>query len=213
MMHDLAIYGAGGLGREVALMLKQINTYKPEWNVIGFFDDGKIKTEVIDGLEVVGGIKEINGWKKKLSLCIAIADPVTRESISSKIDNKNIMYPSLIHPASNTGSKDNRIGKGCIITQGCIFTTGIVLGDFVIINLLTTIGHDVTIGSFGSVMPGCSISGNVTIGSGTLIGTGVRILQNLSIGKYCKIGAGAVITKNFGDRLTVVGVPGKVRNK
>lgn len=213
MKNDLAIYGAGGLGREIALMVDQINAHKPEWNVIGFFDDGKAKGQVIDGLRVLGGIKEINEWKIGLSLSIAIADPVKRERLVSKIDNQNIDYPSLIHPASNTGSKGNHIGRGCIITQGCIFTIGITLRDFVIINLNTTVGHDVTIGSFSSVMPGCNISGSVTIGEASLIGTGAMILQNISIGNRCKIGAGAVITKNFGDRLTVVGVPGKVMNK
>ena len=40
-MKDIAIYGAGGLGREVACLIRMINESKeiPEWNFIGFFDD------------------------------------------------------------------------------------------------------------------------------------------------------------------------------
>ena len=40
-MKDIAIYGAGGIGREVACLIRMINESKeiPEWNFIGFFDD------------------------------------------------------------------------------------------------------------------------------------------------------------------------------
>ena len=42
-MKDIAIYGAGGFGREVACMIKHINESadEPIWNLVGFFDDGK----------------------------------------------------------------------------------------------------------------------------------------------------------------------------
>ena len=38
-MRDIAIYGAGGLGREIACVLKKINMVTPTWNLLGFFDD------------------------------------------------------------------------------------------------------------------------------------------------------------------------------
>ena len=50
-MRDIAIYGAGGLGREIACVLKKINMVTPTWNLLGFFDDG---------LEV--GTKNEYGW-------------------------------------------------------------------------------------------------------------------------------------------------------
>ncbi|MDR1459358.1 MAG: serine acetyltransferase, partial [Bacteroidales bacterium] len=42
-MKDIAIYGAGGLGREIACLIRHINENEPTWNLIGFFDDGKAK--------------------------------------------------------------------------------------------------------------------------------------------------------------------------
>lgn len=209
MVSDLAIYGAGGFGREVALMVHQINRNEKRWNLLGFFDDRAEKSNVIDGLPVLGGRDELNHWARELSVVVAIADPLLRMKVVSGIDNRRVDFPSIIHLHADTGSEKNKIGKGCIITKGCIFTTGITLGDFVIVNLATTIGHDVVIDDYAAIMPGCNISGRVSIGEGTLIGTGVQILQNISIGSYCKIGAGAVVTKHFSDRLTVVGVPAK----
>ena len=38
-MNDIAIFGAGGLGKEVACLVNKINEQEPTWNMIGFFDD------------------------------------------------------------------------------------------------------------------------------------------------------------------------------
>ena len=212
MIQDLAIYGAGGFGREMALMVEQVNAVRKQWNPIGFFDDGKKVGERIDALPVLGGVDALNQWKTPLAVVMALADAPVRKAVVEKITNKEIDFPVLIHPNSLAGSAGNRFGRGTLITAGCILTTGIELEDFVIINLSTTIGHDVRIGSFTSVMPGCNISGGVTIGDGTLVGTGTQILQYLSVGDNCKIGAGAVVTKAVKNGTTVMGVPAKEKD-
>ena len=206
-MRDLAIYGAGGLGREIALMIEQINNHHPQWNLIGFFDDDKAKSKYVDALPLLGGINEINQYSTRCSLVIAVADCNTRRLIFEQIENARVDFPTLIHPQAIVGSRLNTFGEGSIVTAGCILTTGISFGRFTILNLACTIGHDVTLGDFCSIMPGCNLSGNVQIGDLTLIGTGTQILQNVVIGKRCKVGAGAVVIKNIDDGRTVVGVP------
>ena len=50
-MKDIAIYGAGGFGREVACLIKRINEKAPTWNFIGFFDnDPNIRDQMISTL-------------------------------------------------------------------------------------------------------------------------------------------------------------------
>ncbi|MEG2122093.1 MAG: serine acetyltransferase, partial [Rikenellaceae bacterium] len=39
-MKEIAIYGFGGFGREVACLINMINEVTPQWKIIGFFDDG-----------------------------------------------------------------------------------------------------------------------------------------------------------------------------
>jgi acetyltransferase-like isoleucine patch superfamily enzyme len=114
----------------------------------------------------------------------------------------------LVHPTAQIGGVTNYFGDGTIITAGCILTTGIILGEFVIINLSTTIGHDVKAGSFCSVMPGCSVSGSVQFEEGCYLGTGVKLVQGITLGKYCKVGAGSVVTKSF-EGGVIVGVPAR----
>jgi len=207
-LKKLAIYGAGGLGRELAWMVKDIIEHGGKWEVIGFFDDGKEKDSFIDELPVLGGLNEINASPAPLNLVIAISDPPTKEKLVRDIVNTNIEFPVLIHPACLAGDKkNNRFGRGTVLTAGVILTTRIQMGEFVLINLASTIGHDVNIGKFSSVMPGCSISGAVTLGERCLVGTGARILQNIIIGEDSKVGAGAVVTRNFGSGSTLIGVP------
>lgn len=206
-MKDLAIYGAGGFGRETAWMIQEINQVDDQWNLVGFFDDGHSKGKLVDGLPVLGGITELNKEQTNLELLIAIADPQVRRDLVSRIVNRRVHFPTLVHPGSRLGAPSNQIGKGGIITSGVHLTTSVTVGDFCIVNLLTTIGHDVVLGSFVSIMPQCSLSGNVIIGEGTFIGSGARILQGIEVGKDCTVGAGAVVTKSVRSNSRVAGVP------
>ena len=204
-MKDIAIFGAGGFGRETALMIKQINHVKPQWNLLGFFDDG-IQKEV-DGLPVLGNSFSLNSWQKEIHIAVAVANPGVRKKMVSSIVNPNVIYPVLIHPLCQNGDESNTFGRGTILTSGCILTTNVHLGEFVIVNLLTTIGHDVTIGDYSAIMPNCSLSGFDHIGSECMIGAGARLLQNLTVNNGANVGAGAVVTKNVASNTTVVGVP------
>src|SRR5690606_7297521 len=142
---------------------------------------------------VLGGLPEVNMIAESLSLVGAVVDAGLRLNILNGIENEIVRCPVIAHPGAILGNGTNWFGRVTIITVGCVLTTGIVMGEFTIINLMTTIGHDAQVGSFCSIMPGCSISGNVTIGEGCFLGTGVRILQNVTIGKTCVVGAGAVV--------------------
>ena len=44
-LKQIAIFGAGGFGMEVAMLVEHINEAKPTWDLIGFFDDGEPKGE------------------------------------------------------------------------------------------------------------------------------------------------------------------------
>jgi len=207
-MRDLIIYGAGGFGREINLLVRQINRHAETWNVKGFCDDGKKAGETVDDLCVLGGWNYLQ-TVKGCSVVLAIADPHVRQQVYNRIAGLDLVFPSLIHPDVFLDGQFNRIGKGVIITAGCYFTTGITIEDFVIINLASTIGHDVKLGRFSSVMPGTNISGNVAIGECCLLGTGAKILQNLSLGANARLGAGAVMTRSFGDNCLLVGIPAR----
>jgi len=208
-MKKIAIYGAGGLGREISQMVGQINSLSKKWELSGFYDDHLPKGQVVKGLKVLGGISDLNEEPNELNLVIGIADNKMRKEIASKVTNTKILYPNLIHPSVIMDDNEVNLGVGSIITAGNILTTDIKIGKHCIINLSCTIGHDLVLGDFCAIMPGVHLSGNITVGEGVLVGTGARILQNLSIGSNAKIGAGAVVTKDVSNGHTVVGIPAR----
>lgn len=208
-MKDIAIYGAGGFGREVAMLVEQINQHTPSWNLTGFYDDGLVAGTAVYGYKVLGGLPDLNNTGKELSLVIGIADPEIKKKIITQISNPYISYPVLFHPTALAGQKDVRIGEGSIITAGAILTVNIHIGVHVIINLSCTIGHDAVIGDYSSLMPAVNISGEVEIGEGVFIGTGANIINQLKVGAATIIGAGAVVTESLPAHCTAVGVPAK----
>lgn len=209
-MKKIAVYGAGGFGREVLMLIEQINEQENQWDTIGFYDDGKEKGDAINKFKVLGGIEELNKLEEEVYIVFAVGNPATKKSIIEKINNPNIKYPILIHPNAQIGNKEYvNIGEGSIVTAGCIITVNIEIGKHVILNLSCTVGHDTVIKDYCSFMPSINISGEVLIKEGVYVGTGAKIINQLEIGEETIVGAGAVVSKNIPARCTAVGVPAK----
>lgn len=210
-MKDIAIFGVGGFGREVLALIKDINSEKTQWNILGFFDDGYEKGVMINGYPNLGKTEDLNNWEKPISIAVSVGNPETKKQIIDKIVNPLVNYPTLIHPSVWIGDKDFvKLGKGCIICAGNMITTNIEIGDFVILNLGCTVGHDSIIKDYAAFMPSVNISGEVVIGEGVYVGTGAKIINQLEIGEYTIVGAGAVVAKTLPVRCTAVGVPARV---
>ncbi|NLN99054.1 MAG: acetyltransferase [Bacteroidales bacterium] len=209
-MQDIAIFGAGGFGREILTLIQDVNRVSPVWNVVGFFDDGYPKGEIINGFETLGTCEDLNAWEKPLAITLAIGTPHIKKNILSRITNPRVSFPTLIHPSVLIGDRDFvEIGKGCIICAANIITTNIEIGNFVILNLACTTGHDTVIKDYAAFMPTCNISGEVVIEEGVYCGTGVKIINRTSIGANTIVGAGAVVAKPLPPNCTAVGVPAK----
>lgn len=209
-MRDIVVYGAGGLGREILTLIKDINVVCPSWNVLGFFDDGHPREELVNGHKVLGNIDDLNSWDKPLSIVIANGDPQIKRRIIEKICNPHVCYPTLIHPSAIIGDTNFvSFGKGCIICAGNIITTNICFHDFVTLNLACTVGHNAVIGRYTSIMPAVNISGEVTVGEAVYLGTGAKIINRIAVGDNTIVGAGAVVAKDLPSDCTAVGVPAK----
>ena len=208
-MKKIAIFGAGGFGREVKTIIDEINKVKKQYDFVGFFDDGFQRGGIINGFPVLGGVADINQLQEKFAIVIAIGDPKTKAKIHQIITNELIEYPNIIHPKAMISDDYVEIGIGNIITAGCIITCNIKIEDFVILNLMCTVGHDTTIKSYASFMPSVNISGEVIIHEKVYVGTGAKIINQLEIGQNTIVGAGAVVAKTLPENCTAVGIPAK----
>lgn len=210
IMKRIAVFGAGGFGKEVAMLIEQINAPAPEGQMIGFFDDDIAKNTAVNGYTCLGGVAEVNRLDERTGLVLAVANPAIKKKIHAQLQNPQVYYPVLVHPNVQMGDKQYiDIGEGGIITAGNLLTVNIKLGRHVILNLACTVGHDVVLGDYTSVMPGVNISGGVIINEGVYIGTGAKVINHLEIGSHTVIGAGAVVIKSLPAHCTAVGVPAK----
>ena len=210
-MKKIAIYGAGGFGREVACLINKINEQSPEWELIGFFDDGIEKGTKNEYGIVLGGIDEVNSFPEELAIVIAIASPKIVEKIVGNITSSKIYYPNIISPDVIYLDRDNvKIGKGNIICSGSLLSCNVSLGDFNILNGFIPIGHDTQIGNFNSFMPAVKISGEVTIGNRNFFGVNSVVLQQIKVGNDTVVGANSLILRKTKDGMTYVGSPASI---
>lgn len=210
-MKDIAIYGAGGFGRETACLLRMINEKQPTWNLIGFFDDGKEKGSRNEYGEILGGMAEVNAWSTPLAMVIAIGSPKIVSILVRKINSMFIEFPNIIAP--NVGYADNSnfsIGKGNIIGGGSWFSCNVTIGNFNVFNGSVVIGHDVVIGNYNSIMPNARISGEVNLGDRNYLGISSIILQKVKVPDGVILGAGSVLIRKPKAESTYIGNPATI---
>jgi sugar O-acyltransferase (sialic acid O-acetyltransferase NeuD family) len=212
-MKKIVIIGGGGFGREVDMLIDQINKADKGWTCDGYYDDGISKGKVIGGKPVLGNVEDLLLIKEEVYVVIAVGDPVVKRKIYERVkQNTSIKYPVLIHPNVEVG-RNVSIGEGSILCAGNILTVDIQLGIHTILNLSCTIGHDTRIGDFCSIMPGVNISGEVIMKDCVYVGTGAKIINQVTINENVTVGSGAVVTKNLEANCTAVGVPAKALNR
>lgn len=211
MLKDIVIIGAGGVGRETAIIIEDINKVNKEWNLLGFVDDNEnIQNTYINGYKVLGKLEYLKNYKNTVYVVCAIANYKIKKMITEKLkQNENIHFTTLIHPNSKL-HRTTTIGDGCIVYKNVTATANIKIGNHVIISPNTGIGHDSNIEDYSNILWGTNISGNVHIKEGNLIGSGATIIQGLTIGKNSTIGAGTVVIRDIPDNVTAVGNPARV---
>jgi sugar O-acyltransferase (sialic acid O-acetyltransferase NeuD family) len=213
------IHGVSGFAKEVDWLIYDIYQsggvdYRPDYFVC---EDGnpKIGTQ-INGCEIIGdaNFNQLVADGERHECFLGVGSPIVRQKLIARmlLKNRNIAFPNLIHPSVCMDRRDGkvRMGMGAVICAGSILTTDIVLGDFVHVNLDSTIGHDSVIGSYSTLSPGSHISGNVTLMERIFIGTGASVIEGVSLHPDVVIGAGAAVIKDLVEQGTYVGIPAKM---
>jgi sugar O-acyltransferase (sialic acid O-acetyltransferase NeuD family) len=210
-MKDIAIYGAGGFGKEVACIINKINEKEQTWNIVGFFDDGvPAGTQISHFGKVLGNMAVLNQWDNELSLVFAIGSPRILQLLVNKITNPRVDFPNILHPeVVYSDSVSLTMGKGNLVTRGCSFSCDVIIGDFNQFNSISALAHDVVVGSYNVFMPLTRISGEVQIGDCNFFGIGSIVLQLIKIGSNTRIGAGSIVMKKTKDGFLYVGNPAK----
>ncbi len=207
----IVIVGAGGLGREIALLIVQLHDAGAGWDLRGFYDDRAPAAPTVGGLPYLGTVADLNATAVPLAVAVAVGNSASRAAVVARLTSAQLSFPVLVHPqVALRPAQRVALGAGCLIQRGCLLTCDITLGRFVLLNLGCTVGHDAVLEEFCSLMPHANVGGGAHLGAGVYLGTNATVIHQIRIGAATIVGAGAVVVRHLPAGCTAVGVPAKI---
>lgn len=199
----LAIYGAGGFGREVLEMAKQINHVYSRWSEIFFIDD-IILAECVNGAPVV----RFTPMLQDIEVIIAMGEPASKKKIAEKISGKyslaTLIHPDVYIPESTV------ISKGCIISTGVFISCNVFIDENTLIQPKACIGHDVVIGKHSVISSLVTVGGSTKVGEQSFVGMNSTLKEKITIGDHTIISMGSVVLNDIRDSVIAMGNPARV---
>lgn len=190
----VVIAGAGALGRELLGWLRADG----RGDAVVFLNDGPAPP-----LRVLGSFDAYRPEPAD-DLLIAIAEPEKREASAVRLHGQAATY---IARSATIG--DASIGPGCLLLPHCLVSAGARLGRGVLVNVFSSIGHDVVLGDWCTLSSHVDLTGRVKVGRAVFFGSGARVVPGVVIGDGATIGAGAVVLQDVPAGATVAGNPAR----
>ena len=213
MMKSIVVIGAGGMAREVAWTIAELNRVSERYDFLGYIVTDLAQLGPYDSREQVLGDYSWFERNPGRAACaaIGIGTPAVRLRVAAELSRRlpEMEWPALVHPTAIFDAASCRFARGSFVGAGVVATCNVVLEEFALANFACTVGHEARLGRGSVVNPGANISGGVEIGEGVLIGTGARVLQYCKVGAGATVGAGAVVTRDVAPGVTVTGIPAR----
>lgn len=208
-MKNIVLYGAGGLAKEIAQLIEDINSITPQWNILGYIDDVKGDCgEVINGYKILGTYSIMKDMDRGTNVILAVGDPAVKRKIYGNVLKYDPVFPVLIHPTAIVASTA-ALGEGAVVCAQTIVSVNAKIGRHVLLNAKSFIAHDVVIHDYCSCFINSIVNGSVTIGESAVIGSNSVILEKKAIGDRAKVGMGAVVMFDVEKDSIVMSRPSK----
>jgi sugar O-acyltransferase (sialic acid O-acetyltransferase NeuD family) len=207
----LLIIGAGGFGRETAEAVHAVNRATPQWDLLGFLDDGLAGHDaVVNGLPVLGPVAGVDRYPLA-QFVISIGNPgnfTVRAAIVKRVGLPPERYATIIHPQAVI-PPSAAVGPGTVILATSVATSAVEIGSHVVVMPAVVFTHDDVVGDFATLGTGVRLAGGVTVGQGAYIGAGAMVRERLTIGPWALVGMGAGVTRDVPGGEVWAGLPAR----
>lgn len=206
-MKKLFIVGAGGFGRELKTWIGHHPYFLKNATFTAFLDDNKKALDAFSNFALVHSLADHQVSQENIYLC-GIAVPSLKEKLIPPLLKNGAQFESFIHPTSIVGERVV-LGHGAIVCPQCVLSCDINLGEFVTLNIATTLGHDVQIGDWTTTSAQVDLTGGVKVGRGVFLGSRANVIPQKTIGDYATVAAGAVVFTSVPPQKTFAGNPAR----
>lgn len=206
----VAVFGAGGLGREIVQLLLDLAATGLAAEPLAFLvDPDSTAPTALHGLPVHRGAEGFLRADGGVSVVVALGDPMARARVVARLEGAlGPRFVTLVHPSAWLGSTVT-LGAGSLVTAGVMASADVRIGRHVLLNPGCILAHDAVLGDFATLEPAVALAGGVVVGNGASLGIGARVLPRLSIGAGAVVGGGAVVTQDVAPGQQVAGVPAR----
>lgn len=214
MPKSLIIAGAGGHGREVLWLVKNINKQSLRYKVIGFCDDDPaLKSTTFNGYPVLGRAEEIAlETTTKLHFVVGIGNNELRKEVAVRLESLGWEAETLIDPSSVVAD-DVSIGAGTYVGVLANISPTAIIGRHAIVHNQSSVGHDVVMADFSQVAPGGRVLGHVNVGECGYLGSNAVICPSVNLGSHAVLGASSFAISDIPEYAVALGVPARVKIK
>ena len=203
---NLILIGGGGHCKSVIDVAESAG-----YNILGVLDMPEEVGKSILNYKVIGTDDDIPFYVEKCEFLITVGQiktPAIRKKIANQVKLAGGQLATIIAPDAYV-SKYAKVGEGSVIMHRAFLNAEVVVGNNVIVNTLTNLGHEVKVGDFCHLSTGVMVCGNSKIGNDVFVGSQSVINHGIEIVDGTIVGSLTCVDKSIFERGVYVGNPAK----
>ena len=124
------------------------------------------------------------------------------------MDSRGAKFFSLIHPRALV-ARSASVGAGVVVCPFATVSANVTLGDFAMLNLYASCGHDSQVGRYGILSPYATLNGFAVMDDEVFLATHATVTLAVRVGYQSIVSANSVVMRSVPPKSLVIGVPGK----